>query len=196
MQKNNEKDEGGINPPAAKLPAWVELLPLLVFFGVYQWKGLMPATAAVMVATLGTAALVYVKNRRVPTMLLITAALVGVMGSLTLYLQDDQFIKMKPTLVYVLLASLLAGGEMFKKSPLQKVLGHAVPLKTEGWQKLTWRWVVFFLCLASLNEYVWRTQPEEVWVKVRVFGYLGLTILFTLSQLPLMKKYMMEEDKK
>lgn len=195
MQKNNENGTDTPAPAGHKpLPAWVELLPLLVFFGVYQLKGLMAATAAVMAATLITAAIVYIKNKRVPTMLLVTAVLVGVMGSLTLYLKDDSFIKMKPTLIYALFSLVLLAGQLLHKPLLPKLLGHALPLTQTGWHKLSWRWVFFFAFMACLNESIWRTQPEEIWVKVRVFGYLTLTILFTLSQLPLMKRHFKSDE--
>jgi intracellular septation protein len=120
---------------------------------------------------------------------LITALIVLVFGSLTLVLHDELFIKLKPTIIYLLFAGVLLGGLAFGKPLLGLVFDSVFHLTEEGWRKLTLRWAVFFVALAILNEIVWRTQTTDVWVSFKVFGVLPLTFLFAALQFPLMSKY-------
>ncbi len=171
-------------------PAWLrpalDYGPLAVFFGVYVASGLMTATAALMAATGAALVLALAVQGRVPVMPLITAAVVGIFGGLTLWLNDATFIKMKPTIIEVLFAAVLLGGLVVDRPLLRLVLGHAFPpLPDAVWRRLTLRFAVFFLALAGLNELVWRTMPTDYWVVFKVFGFFLLTFLFMIAQMPL-----------
>ena len=106
-----------------------------------------------------------------------------------LALQDEMFIKLKPTIIYLLFAGVLLGGLLFRKPLLAVVFDQMFNLTEEGWRKFTLRWAVFFLVLAALNELVWRTQTTDVWVSFKVFAILPLTFAFAMLQYPLLKKY-------
>lgn len=181
--------------PAKTLPApaWLkpatDFGPLAVFFGVYLKFGLMPATGALIAATAVALAVSLLIARRVPLMAVITAIVVGVFGGLTLWFDDDTFIKMKPTIVQVIFAAILLGGLAFGKPLLKPVMGTAWTMTEAGWQKLSLRFALFFLAMAALNELVWRTQSTDFWVSFKVFGLLGLTMAFTIAQIPLLKKH-------
>ncbi len=162
---------------------------LVVFFGAYVLFDLITATAALMIATAAALALSYAVSRRVPLMPLITAGVVGVFGGLTLWLNDETFIKLKPTIVQGLIAAVLLGGLAFRRSLLKPVLGAAWQMNDEGWRRLTFRFGIFFVAMALLNEAVWRTQSTDFWVSFKVFGIMGLTFLFILTQLPLLNRH-------
>ncbi len=144
------------------------------------------ATAFFVVATLLSLAVSLMLTRRLPVMPFVTGIVVLVFGGLTLWLQNDTFIKMKPTIVNSLFGAVLLGGLLFGKSLIGYVLDSVFNLTETGWRKLTFRWGVFFFVLAALNEIVWRTQTTDFWVSFKVFGTMPLTILFTLSQLPML----------
>jgi len=179
-------------------PAWLRPLvdygPLAAFFAVYWLADLMAATVAIMAATAVALALSLIVERRVPPMPLVTAAIVGVFGGLTLWLNDDTFIKMKPTIVQLIFAAVLLGGLAFRKPLLKPLLGSAWPLDDAGWHKLTLRFALFFLAMAALNEAVWRTQSTDVWVTFKVFGILALTFVFVVSQVYFMRGHMQHDD--
>ena len=174
-------------------PRWLAPLtdygPLAVFFAAYLLADLMTATAALMAATLAALALSYAVARRIPVMAVVTAAIVGVFGGLTLALQDDTFIKMKPTIVQLIFAAILFAGLALRRSPLKAVLGKALELDDAGWRSLSLRYALFFAAMAALNEAVWRTQSESFWVSFKVFGLAALTVAFTLAQMPLISRH-------
>jgi intracellular septation protein len=152
------------------------------------------ATALFMVAMLISLAVSLALTRRLPIMPFVTAIVVVVFGGLTLWLQDDTFIKMKPTIVNVLFGAVLLGGLVFGKALLGYVFDSAFKLTDEGWTKLTFRWGLFFFALAILNEIVWRNFSTDFWVTFKVFGIMPLTLLFTLSQLPLLSRTQIKPD--
>lgn len=191
-------------PPAVKL--MLDLGPLAVFFVIYRLKGgsevagpegkegLMAATGALIVATLLSLAIQYWKERKLSPMPLVTGIGVTIFGTLTIVLNDELFIKMKPTIVNLLFALALLGGHIMGKPTLKYLLASAIALTEEGWRKLSLRWGVFFVFLAIVNEAVWRNFSTDFWVDFKVFGMLTLTMIFTAAQVPLIKKYMIEEE--
>ena len=126
---------------------------------------------------------------KLATMPLVSGFFVITFGGLTLYLQDETFIKVKPTIVNVLFAAILYGGLLFGKPLLQHLFGDEFRLTDEGWRKLTFRWASFFVLLAILNEIVWRNMSNDAWVAFKAFGILPLTLVFAISQIGLLKRY-------
>ena len=173
--------------PGLKLA--LDLGPLLVFFVANSRFGIFTATAAFMVAIVAALAVAYALTRHLPVMPLVTAAVVLIFGTLTLVLHDELFIKVKPTIIYVLFGGALLAGLAFGKSLLGVVFDTVFHLTEEGWRKLTLRWALFFLALAVLNEIVWRTQSTDFWVNFKVFGVVPLTFLFAALQYPLLTCY-------
>ena len=178
---------------AAKL--LIELGPLLVFFGVNAAYGIFVGTGAFMAATVLSLSLAWWLYRKVPVMPLVSAVIVLAFGGLTLYLQDDTFIKLKPTIVYTMFAILLVAGLFARKPVLALLFGPVFNLTDEGWRKLTLRWAVFFIAMAVLNEYVWRNYSTDTWVSFKAFGFLPITFLFAMAQVPLMQRHGVAEDK-
>jgi intracellular septation protein len=173
--------------PVAKLA--LELGPLVLFFLANQRAGIFAATGLFLAATLIALAIHYALLRKLPIMPLVSGVVVVVFGGLTLALQDELFIKLKPTIVNTLFGAVLLGGLYFGKSLLALVLDSVLDLTEEGWRKLTFRWALFFFALAILNEIVWRTQSTDFWVSFKVFGIMPLTLAFAFAQTPLLLKY-------
>jgi intracellular septation protein len=172
----------------------IELGPLAVFFIVNARADIFSATAAFMVATLVALPTSWWLMRRLPVMPLVTAVFVLVFGGLTLYLADDQFIKLKPTIVNTLFGAILLGGLLFGRSLLSIVFGDVFRLTPEGWRRLTFRWGLFFLALAVLNEIVWRNFSTDMWVNFKVFGIAPLTMIFGMAQLGLLQRHEEKPD--
>jgi intracellular septation protein len=179
--------------PALFLPVVGPMLPAAVASG--ERAGIFVATAVFMTTVVIALAISYALTRHLPVMPLITAVIVLVFGSLTLVLHDELFIKLKPTIIYLLFGGVLLGGLAFGKPLLGAVFDSVFHLSEEGWRRLTLRWAVFFFALAVLNEIVWRTQTTDFWVSFKVFGVLPLTFLFAALQFPLMSKHAAPETK-
>jgi intracellular septation protein len=175
--------------PAMLPKLLIELGPLLVFFATNALAGIFAGTAAFMLATLLSLGAAHFRYRKVPVMPLISAVIVFVFGALTLYLQDETFIKLKPTIVYSMFALLLAAGLVLRKPLLELLFGSAFSLTEEGWRKLTVRWMAFFVAMAIINEIVWRNFSTDAWVSFKAFGFLPLTVLFAIAQVPLLQRY-------
>src|SRR6266480_6188642 len=169
-----------------------ELGPLLVFFVANAKFNLFVATGAFMVAILAAMIASYVVVRHVPMMAIVTAVIVLVFGTLTLVLHDETFIKVKPTIIYGLFAAILGGGLLFGRSFIAVMFDQMFNLRPQGWRILTMRWALFFFAMAILNEFIWRTQSTDFWVGFKAFGVLSLTIAFTMTQMPLIKRYHLE----
>jgi len=134
----------------------------------------------------------YVVVRHVPLIAIVTAVIVIVFGTLTLVLHDETFIKVKPTIIYGLFAAILGGGLLFGRSFIAIMFDQMFNLTPKGWRILTMRWAMFFLGMAILNEFIWRTQSTDFWVNFKVFGVTPLTMIFAMTQMPLIKRYHLE----
>ena len=200
-------------PAEKKLNPWLkvalEMGPLVLFFIANArgdqiaaaWPAVAAlggsiffATATFIVATLVALAISFALTRRLPLMPFVTAIVVVVFGGMTLWLHDDTFIKIKPTIIYCLFGGVLIGGLFFGKSFLGYVFDAVFKLTDEGWRKLTIRWGLFFFFLAILNEIVWRSVSTDTWVTFKVFAILPLTFVFALSQAPLVTRYTIPEE--
>ncbi len=177
------------------LKAVVDYVPLAAFFIAYKYSDdLLLATKVILGATAAAILLSFIIARRVPVMPLVTAVIIGVFGGLTIYLQDDTFIKMKPTIIQAAFALILGVGLLLKRVWLKPLFGGAIDMPDRAWRVLTFRFVCFFLASAVLNEVVWRTQATDVWVNFKVFGLLGLTLVFVVSQLPFINRNVKDES--
>jgi intracellular septation protein len=174
----------------------IDVGPMLVFFAV-NFFAPVPASLKIFVATGAfmaamVAAMIYSALRlgRISPMLWFSGVLVVVMGGVTLWLHDETFIKMKPTIYYVFVSLLLGFGLVTGKPLLKRALGSAYPgLDEEGWRKLTRNWVIFFLCLAALNEAVWRNSSTDFWVGFKLWGAIPLTFLFAAANVPMLLRH-------
>ena len=175
--------------PPRRLRLLVDYGPLVAFFIAYRGFGLGPATLVLILVTALCCALLFLRHRRIPPVPLLTLLLVGVFGGLSLWFDDPTFIKMKPTVIQALFSFLLLGGYLLDRPLLQAVLGEALDLTAAGWRGLTLRLAAFFAVMALLNEIVWRNVSESAWVDFKVFGLTGLTFLFMLAQIPLLKRH-------
>ncbi|WP_186387587.1 MULTISPECIES: septation protein A [unclassified Stappia] len=206
--------EQGPNAPGRKelsplLKLALELGPLVLFFLANARGDLLYerypalsvlgapiflATAVFMVAITVSLAVSYALTRRLPVMPVVSGIVVLVFGALTLWLHDELFIKLKPTIVNALFGSVLLGGLLFGKALLGYVFDSVFRLDDDGWRKLTFRWGLFFFFLAVLNEVVWRAFSTDFWVSFKVFGVMPITIAFTLFQLPLIQRHALEDE--
>lgn len=152
------------------------------------------ATAVFMVAIAISLSVSWMLARTLPKMAVVTGIVVAVFGGLTLWLQDETFIKMKPTIVNGVFALILGFGLLQGRSYLKYLIGDAMPLSDVGWMIFTRRWALFFVFLAVVNEIVWRTQSTDFWVSFKTFGNLPLTFGFMASQLPLLQRHTIESS--
>ena len=169
--------------------------PLLVFFVVYFKNNhdLKIAIPPFIVATLISLVIVYILEKKIPMVPLLSGILITVFGGLTLYFNNKIFFYMKPTIINILFAAVLFFGKYFTKKPLLKIFfQNSMNLEDDGWKYLTQRWIYFFVFLALLNEIVWRTQTEIFWVNFKVWGLLIISFVFAISQVPIINKYKMK----
>jgi len=176
-----------MNPQLRRL--MLDLGPLFVFFLAFEFRGIFVATGIFMVAVLAALAVGWHLEKRLSPIPLITAVLVIIFGGLTLYLRNDVFIKMKPTVLYTIFGATLLGGLAFNRLFIKYVFTEAFDLTEKGWRGLTWRWGVFFLILAVLNEAVWRNTSTATWVSFKVWGIMSMIFLFALAQTPFLLKH-------
>jgi intracellular septation protein len=191
----NTKPDEGPSLGAQLLKLVVEVGPLAVFF-IVNWRtqDIYWATGAFMAATLASLIASRALFGRIPVMPLVTGVFVMVFGGLTLWLQDDHFIKMKPTIVNALFAGILFTGLVTGQAFLKILFGEVFRLTEEGWRRLTFRWACFFVFLAILNEIVWRTFSTDAWVSFKVFGIMPLTMIFAVAQIGLLRQYERPSD--
>ncbi|MBR0551880.1 septation protein A [Stakelama marina] len=196
-------------PASPGLRMAIDFGPLVIFFAVNFLAKYIPlpgpvesigrlllATAAFMIATLVAMLVSQIKTRHISPMLWISGVLVIVFGGLTLYFHDENFIKMKPTIVYAIFAVVLGYGLISDKPVLQMLLETAYPgLNARGWRLLTINWTLFFIGMAILNEVVWRTQSTDFWVAFKLWGAVPLTLIFAAANIPMLLKHGMGEEK-
>ena len=171
----------------------IDIGPLAVFFIFYTRSGLQASILPLMIATVIAVLFSYILEKKIPIMPTVGAGIVLIFGGLTIYFDNEVFIKMKPTIINLVFAIILYGGMLVKKPLLKILLGAALRLEEEGWRILTYRWIGFFIALAVLNEIVWRTQTTDIWVNFKVFGILPITFIFTMTQFPLIKKHQIDD---
>jgi intracellular septation protein len=180
--------------PNALIKLALELGPLAVFFTLNYIYDIITATAWFMGAIVVSLIASRVLMGKLPIMPLVSGILVLIFGGLTVTLNDDLFIKLKPTIINVLFGStLLVAQLLFRKSLLRIVMEDVMSLKDDGWRILSIRWGLFFFVLAALNEIVWRNFHTDVWVNFKVLGMMPLTMIFALCQIPVMNKYSLEK---
>ena len=183
-----------MNRPAIKFIA--EFGPILIFFTIYlsNHNDLKLAIPPFIIATLIALAVIYFLEKKIAMVPLTSGILIGLFGGLTLYFDNKVFFYMKPTIINLLFAGVLFFGQYVTKKNLLKILfQNKLNLKSEGWKILNYYWICFFLFVAILNEIVWRTQSELFWVNFKVWGLIPLTILFSVSTLPIINKYKLEK---
>lgn len=183
--------KGRTIPPLAKLG--LDLGPLVIFFIANWLGGLFVATGVFMVAMVISIGIGFAIERKFSPMPLVTGALVLVFGGLTLWLADDTFIKIKPTILYVIFSIVLVGGLAMGRLFLKTLLSATFNLPDRAWRALTWRWVIFFVVLAVANEVVWRNATDDQWVAFKVWGIFPLTLLFAFAQTPFLLRNQIEE---
>lgn len=173
-----------------------DYLPLIVFFTCYKFSKtehpLITATIYMVITTLSALIFSYVLTRKIPIVALFSGILLTFFGCLTIFLQDEKFIKIKPTIVNLLFATILFYGYLAKKPLLSYLLEGQVKMSNQAWLILSLRWAIFFIFLALLNETIWRCFSTDFWVQFKVFGMMPISLIFTISQLP----FMMRETKK
>ena len=170
--------------------------PLLIFFIIYfnNENNLKVAIPPFVIATLISLIVIYFLERKIPMVALTGGVLITFFGGLTLYFDNKIFFYMKPTIINLLFAGVLFFGKFFTKRPLLKIFfQNAFDLEDEGWKKLNYRWISFFIFVAILNEIVWRTQSEVFWVNFKVWGLLPISFIFAASQFPLINKYKLKK---
>ena len=169
--------------------------PLILFFTANARAGIFTATALFMVAIVIAMAVSYALVRRVSVIQLFSAFMVIVMGGLTIYLHDESFIKLKPTIYYTLVAGMLGFALVTGRPLLKNVLGGAYPgLEPEGWRKLTRNWALFFAVMAITNEAVWRNSSTDFWIGYKLWGAIPATLLFALANVPMLMRHGLTKD--
>jgi len=172
-----------------------ELGPLAIFFIVNSRAGIVPATAAFLPATLAAIAFLWWRERKLPVMPVVNGVFVAVFGGLTVWLNDADFIKMKPTVIFGFFAAVLLIGLAFGRGLLKIAFGAAMQLDEPGWRGLSLRWGLFFAALALANEVLWRQVSTDAWVNFKVFGIMPLTFAFALLQMRFIQRHSLEDGK-
>ena len=170
--------------------------PLVIFFTTTTIveKDLKVAIPPFIIATIIALAVMWLLEKKIPKVPLLSGVLITFFGGLTIYFNNPVFIYIKPTIINILFGLALVFGKYFTNEPvLKKLMGKSVALTNEGWEVLNKRWIYFFFGLAILNELVWRTQSEEFWVNFKVWDFLPITFIFTAFQIGLINKYKTNE---
>lgn len=169
-----------------------ELGPIIAFFATYKLSNFILATTIMISVTLFCLATSYFLDKKLSLPLLISGAILIFLGITTIYSSDPKYMKMKPTIVYLIFGTSLLIDSYKKKHYLKNVLGKSLPLKEEAWGTLAFRFSCYFFGMAILNEIVWRTQTENFWVNFKVFGMTPITLLFIATQIPFIRSNYIE----
>lgn len=186
--------------PAAPQNSWrkigLEMGPLLIFFISYKMWDIFIATGVIMVAMPAAMLLSRHFYGHITVMQKVTFGMILVLGGLTIYLQDETFIYIKPTIYYSFVGIILGVGLLRGRSYLKVVMESGLPPMTESeWMRITKNHMIFFFFLAGLNEAVWRNFSEDLWVQIKVFGFLPLLLIFTITQIyPAIKEQIEKEE--
>ncbi len=172
-----------------KYPFILEIIPVALFFILSKYYDIYVATASLMISSVINIIISYFYTKKLHTMPLVTVIFAIVFGSLTLLLQDDTFIKIKITIIYLVLATALLSGFLFKKNLLKLILFSHIAFEDKGWSILTLLWAGFFVLLAIVNEIIWRNFSTDTWINFKVFGIFILMFIFLLIQVPIISKY-------
>ncbi|KLN63270.1 septation protein A [Vibrio sp. VPAP30] len=173
----------------------LDFIPLIIFFVLYKMQDIYVATGALIAATAIQIIVTYVMLKKVEKMQVITFLMVAIFGGMTIFLHDDNFIKWKVTIVYMIFSIGLAGSHILGKSAIKSMLGKEITLPEHIWAKVTWAWVAFFAFCAGLNVYIAFKLPLDVWVNFKVFGLLAATFGFTLLTGVYIYKHMPKDDR-
>ena len=169
--------------------------PLLLFFGAnYLYSDLMFSVKVLVVATLVSLAASWVLERRIPMMAAFGCAALVFFAGLTLYFDNELFIKIKPTILTLMFAAAIAGGRAMGRNPLAAIMGSQVKLTNDGWRIMSWLWVAMFACSALANEIAWRSLSTDSWVTFKVFGLTGISLGFVLLSLPIIQKHQINDQ--
>ena len=172
----------------------LDLGPLVVFFAVNYMTGDFMLAVKVLVGTTVVAlAAGWILERRVSMMALVGCVAVAFFGGLSVYFENDLFIKIKPTVLTVLLAAVIAGGRLIGRNPLGAIMGTQLRMSDAGWRAISWLWVVMFLTTALANEIAWRSMSTDEWVTFKVFGITAISLVFTAISVPIMTRHQIEE---
>ena len=172
-----------------------DFFPIILFFAAFKFYGIYVATAVAIVATIVQVGYTWIKHRKVETMHWITLILITVMGGLTIYLQDEQFIKWKPTVINWLFGLAFLGSQFIGKKPfVERMMSGNLELPSPVWKRLNLSWATFFIVLGFVNLYVIYNFDTETWVNFKLFGMLGLTVTFVFLQAIFLSKYMPEPE--
>ena len=189
------------NEPQGGARLLIDLGPLLVFFlvnflaPVPAVMKIFVATGAFMIAMVAAMLFSAIRYRRISPLLWFSGVMVVILGGLTIWLHNESFIKMKPTIYYALVSGLLWFGLATDRPLLQRVLGTAYPgLDDDGWRKLTRNWAIFFAFMAVLNETVWRNSTTDFWIGFKLWGAIPATLLFALANVPMLLKHGLATD--
>ena len=168
--------------------------PLLLFFGTnYIYSDLMLSVKVLVAATLVSLALSWHFDRQISLMAAVGCAALVFFAGLTLYFDDELFIKIKPTVVTLLFAALIAGGRLLGRNPLAAIIGKQINLTAQGWRAISWLWVAMFMTSAIANEVAWRSLSTDDWITFKVFGLTGISFLFFAFSVPILQKHQRQD---
>lgn len=196
MSNSDDSGSDGDGFPVKSNNFWLDFGPLLVFFAAFQyfkrsqpdqamlWAAGIFAVVAVIALIIG-----WVKYQHISKMLIFSTAIIVVTAALAIWSGNKTIFYMKPTVINILFGAAAIGGIFFKKNVIKMMMGEAIDLPDSKWDVLAIRWGLFFFAMAALNEFIWRTQTEDFWATFKVFGFLPLTFIFTLTQLPFIQKH-------
>ena len=168
--------------------------PLLLFFGTnYIYSDLMLSVKILVAATLVSLALSWHFDRKISVMAAVGCAALVFFAGLTLYFDNELFIKIKPTVVTLMFAVLIAGGRLLGRNPLKAIIGKQITLTAQGWRAISWLWVAMFVTSASANEVAWRSLSTDDWITFKVFGLTGISFMFFAFSVPILQKHQLQD---